>query len=87
MGKLFMPMVFLYIGVTWVFAYWLRSQVNAKVQRGATCEISPNWNYWRMLRLHKSLYPNSRLRLVAQVWEIGGFLIFVAVIFWRMLSN
>ena len=84
-----MPMVFLYIGVTWVFAYWLRSQVNAKLPRGETSEIWPNWNYWRMLRLHKSFYPNSTLRLVAQVWEIGGCLILILliVIFGRVLSN
>ena len=30
MGRLVVPILFLYIGVTWVFA-WLRSQVNAKL--------------------------------------------------------
>ena len=72
--RFLMPIVFLYIGTTWVFAYCLRSQVNARLPRGETCEIWPNCEYWRMLRLHKNFYPNSRLRLIAYVWEIGGFL-------------
>ena len=86
MRQLFTVLVLLYIGVSWVFAYYLRSQVPPE----ETIGWLPNW-YWNLLRLHRSYHPKSRLRFLAALWEIGGFVLVLLIVFllflWKHFSK
>jgi hypothetical protein len=80
--KLFvLPALFLWIGLSWVLAYRLRSEVNARLVPPQRSEVWPSWQYWRMLRLHQEFYPGSRLRLAAYMCHIGSFASFILLIF------
>jgi hypothetical protein len=65
--------LFLLTAISWILAYRLRSEVNAKLVPPQRSEVWPSWRYWRMLRLHQELYPSSRLRLAVYLCHLSAF--------------
>ncbi len=79
-----MSILVLFVAVSWALAFRLRSQVNVRLPPGQSAKIMPNWNYWRMLQLHREFYPSSLLRLAACLWEFGGAVaVFLVFMFWK----
>ena len=75
----------LWVVISCVFAFRLRSQVNVRLPPGESAEFVPIWNYWRMLKLHRKFYPDSRLRLAVYLWEFAGApAVFLIIAFWKI---
>jgi hypothetical protein len=73
--------IFIWIGLSWILAYRLCSQVNIKLIPPQRARVWPSWQYWRMLQLHREFYPSSWLRSAAYLCHAGCFAWFVALLF------
>ncbi len=76
-SEIIVAVIFLWIALSWVLAYRMRSEVNARLVPPERSEVWPSWEYWYMLQRHRELYPSSRLRLAAYLCHLGTVLFFV----------
>jgi hypothetical protein len=73
--------IFIWIGLSWVLAYRLRSQVNLKLIPPERAKVWPSWNYWQTLQLHREFYPTSHLRLAIYLYHVVILAECIAMIF------
>jgi len=69
----------LFIGLTYLIgSALLRWRLRREVARatGEPCRRA----LWGLWKAHKEIYPDSFIRPVAAVWELGGLLLLAAVI-------
>ena len=80
-NEIIVTAIFLWIALSWVLAYRLRSEVDARLDPPERSEVWPSWEYWDMLQRHRELYPKSRLRLAAYLCHLGSLVLFLVLIF------